>query len=320
MRYLERRMLHALLLLAGSSILCFLFSALAPGDFFDEIRLNPQIAPQTVTALRAQYGIDEPLPLKYGRWVRSVVRGDWGYSFAYNCPVRNLVVVRAGHTLVLTGIATTLAWLIAVPVGVWAAHRHGRWDDQAGLAVTSLLLSTPEIVLALLFLYCVVRTHLLPVGGMISANFDDISRTGKLVDLARHLVIPATTLALASLPVLVRHVRASMIEVLQASFIRSARACGISQTRLLFRYALPAAANPLASLFGLSVAGLLSGSLVVEVITGWPGLGPLLLEASTGRDIYVVVGAVMASSIFMIGGSFVGDVLLVVLDPRTRTR
>jgi peptide/nickel transport system permease protein len=133
-----------------------------------------------------------------------------------------------------------------------------------------------------------------------------------------HLIIPTTTLVLASLPVLVRHIRASVVEVLKAPFIVAARAHGIGRARLLFRFALPAAANPLISLFGLSIAGLLSGSLLVEVITGWPGLGPLLLEASMSRDIYVVVGVVMASTLFMIVGSFMADVMLVVMDPRVR--
>src|SRR5580698_4529968 len=153
---------------------------------------------------------------------------------------------------------------------------------------------------------------------MVSTRFDRLGSWGQMTDLVSHLIVPVTTLVLASLPILIRHVRASMIEVLQAPFIQAARGHGISRSRLLFCYALPAAANPLISLFGLSVAGLLSGSLLVEVIMGWPGLGPLLLEASVSRDIYVVVGAVMASTLFMITGSFLADVMLVVVDPRVR--
>jgi peptide/nickel transport system permease protein len=317
-KYVERRAIHGLLLLLGVSVLCFVFGALAPGNFFDEMKLNPQISPATVAALRSQYGIDQPLPLRYVRWVKSVARGEWGYSFAYNCPVKDLLLVRARNSLLLTSLATLFAWLIAVPLGVWTANRRGRWDDRLGMAGTSLLLSVPELVIALGLLYGVVRTHALPVGGMVSVGFDSLGSKAKLVDLISHLVIPVTTLVLASLPLLVRHIRASMIEVLQAPFVQAARAHGVRGTRLLFRYALPAAANPLSSLFGLSVGGLLSGSLLVEVIMGWPGLGPLLLEAAMARDIYVVVGAVMASTFFMIVGSILADVLLVVVDPRIR--
>jgi len=318
-RYLERRALHAVLLLLGASLLSFLFSSLAPGSFFDEMKLNPQISPETVAALRSQYGLDQPLPVRYVRWVKSVLRGEWGYSFAYNQPVRSLLMVRARNTLLLTTLAMALAWLMAVPIGVWIASRRGRWDDQLASASTSLLLSVPELVLALGLLYLVIRTHALPVGGMVSTGFDRLGSWEQVRDLAVHLIVPVATLVLASLPTLIRHVRASMIEVLQAPFIQAARGHGISGSRLLFCYALPAAANPLISLFGLSVAGLLSGSLLVEVIAGWPGLGPLLLEACFSRDIYVVIGVVMASTMFMILGSLLADVMLVVADPRVRT-
>jgi peptide/nickel transport system permease protein len=320
MKYLERRILHGILLLLGVSVLCFLFSDLAPGSFFDEMKLNPQISAETVTALRTQYGLDQPLYVRYGRWMKSVIRGDWGYSFAYNAPVKSLLVVRARNTLLLTSVATLLTWLIAIPLGVWIASRRGKWEDRFAMAGTSLILSVPELVVALGLLYWIVRTHALPVGGMSSVGFDDLGLWGQFRDIVTHLVVPVVILVLASLPVLIRHVRASMVEVLKAPFIQAARGHGIGQLRLLFHYALPAAANPLISLFGLSVAGLLSGSLLVEVIMGWPGLGPLLLEASFSRDIYVVVGAAMASTLFMILGSFLADVMLVIVDPRVRVQ
>jgi peptide/nickel transport system permease protein len=318
MKYLERRIIHGILLLLGVSVLCFLFSDLAPGSFFDEMKLNPQISAETVAALRAQYGLDRSLPVRYGRWVKSVARGDWGYSFAYNAPVRSLLVVRARNTLLLTASATLLAWMIAIPLGVWIASRNGEWGDRLTMAGTSFFLAVPELVVALGLLYWVVRTHALPAGGMTSVNFDELGSLAKLADLALHLMVPVTILVLASLPILLRHIRTSMVEVLQSPFIQAARGHGIGRARVFFHYALPAAANPLISLFGLSVAGLLSGSLLVEVIMGWPGLGPLLLEASVSRDIYVVVGAVMASTLFMITGSFLADVMLVVVDPRVR--
>ena len=319
MKYLERRVVHGMLLLVSVSVLCFLFTDLAPGNFFDEMKLNPQISPDTVAALRSQYGFDRPLPVRYGRWVRSVMKGEWGYSFAYNTPVRGLIMLRARNTLLLTGCASLIAWLIAVPLGVWTANRAGRWPDRVCMSGTSFFLAVPEMVVVFGLLYFVTRTHALPAGGMMSRGFEQFGLAEKVIDLAKHLIVPVLTLVLASLPVLVRHVRASMIEVLNAPFIAAARGHGISRVRVLFRYALPAGANPLISLFGLSLAGLLSGSLLVEVITGWPGLGPLLLEASTSRDLYVVIGVVMSSTVFMIMGNFLADALLVAVDPRVRT-
>jgi len=319
MKYLERRMVHGALLLISVSVFCFLFTDLAPGNFFDEMKLNPQISPDTVAALRSQYGLDRPLPVRYGRWVLSVMKGDWGHSFAYNSPVRGLILLRARNTLLLTGCATLIAWLIAVPLGVWTAKRAGSWSDRACMSGTSFFLAVPEIVVVFGLLYFVIHSHALPAGGMLSRGFEQFEFAEKITDLAKHLIVPVLTLVLASLPILIRHVRASMIEVLNAPFISAARGHGISRVRVLFRYALPAGANPLISLFGLSLAGLLSGSLLVEVITGWPGLGPLLLEASISRDLYVVIGVVMSSTVFMIMGNLLADVLLVAVDPRVRT-
>ncbi len=138
MSYLRRRVIHGILLLIGASVLCFLFTDLAPGSFFDEIRLNPQISPATVAALRSHYGLDQSTPVRYGRWVKSVFKGEWGYSFAYNTPVSGLLMVRARNTLLLTASATLLAWLIAVPLGIWMAGHSGRWGDRFWLGSTSL--------------------------------------------------------------------------------------------------------------------------------------------------------------------------------------
>ncbi len=318
MRYFAKRAAHSIALLIGVSVLCFVLSDLAPGSFFDEMQMNPQISPETIAGLRSQYGLNRPLPVRYARWVQSVMRGEWGYSFAYNSPVRNLLVTRARNTLLLTSLSTALAWLLSVPIGVWLGSRAGHWEDRVGLAGSSLLLSVPELVLVLALLGLAIRTHWLPVGGMASVGSAPTALPGKVFDLVAHLVIPVVVLVLATLPILVRHVRSSMMEALSAPFIQVARAHGIGRMRLLFRFALPAAANPLISLFGLSIAGLLSGSVLVEVVTGWPGLGPLLLESSMAKDLYVVVGIVMLSTIFMVLGSLLADVLLFAVDPRIR--
>src|SRR5579871_4779093 len=153
MRYLERRLLHGVLLLIGVSLSCFLLTELAPGSFFDEMKLNPQVSPATVAALRSEYGLDQPLPSKYVHWMKSVLRGEWGYSFAYNSPVRNLLMPRARNTLLLTSIAMIIAWLLAVPLGIWVANRPGRWGDRVSMAGTSLLIAIPELVMALGLLY-----------------------------------------------------------------------------------------------------------------------------------------------------------------------
>jgi peptide/nickel transport system permease protein len=318
MKYLERRLAHASLLLIGVSVLCFLFTDLAPGNYFDEMKLNPQISADTVAALKAQYGMDRPLPVRYLLWLKSVSKGEWGFSMAYNTPVRKLLFTRAANTLVLTSTAVLASWLIALPLGIWFSSRTNRWSQRIFNGGTSLLLAVPELVIALVLLYFVVRTNALPVGGMESLGNESLGLWAKALDLLKHLAVPATTLVLATLPILLRHVRAAMKEALASPFVQAARGHGVTQFRLLYRFALPAAANPLISLFGFSLGGLLSASLLVETVTGWPGLGPFLLDAAISRDMYVVVGVVMASTLFMVLGNFVADVMLMVVDPRIR--
>ena len=319
MRYLLRRLLHAVLLLWGVSVLSFVFLEMAPGDYFAGMRMLPEISPQTLAALRTQYGLDRPLPVKYVRWVESVARGDFGYSFAYNLPARKLLGVRARNTLLLTGTGAVLSWLLAVPLGVWAANCRRRSVRRVFGAATSGMLAVPELVLALALLMIAVRTRLVPAGGMVSLNFDELTFLGKLRDLLAHMLLPVAVIVFGSLPMLVRHVHAAMLEVLDAPFIRAARAHGLPESWVLFRYALPAAANPLISLFGFSVATLLSASLLVEVIVGWPGLGPMLLEAIFARDLFLVIGATLFSTLFLVAGNLLADLLMFVADPRIRT-
>jgi peptide/nickel transport system permease protein len=318
MRYLVRRLAHALLLLFGVSVLAFLMAQMAPGNFVSEMRLDPQISPEVVSSLRAQYGLDQPLYVRYGRWLESAARGEFGYSFSYNMPVAKLIWPRARNTFILTATATLLAWIIALPIGVWTAASQNRLAARATSAGVSILFSVPDVMLALGALVFAASTRLLPAGGMFSPDKNGATFLGTASDLARHLVLPAMVLAAGIFPVLVRHIRAAVAEVLDASFMKSARGFGIPRRQLLFRYALRAAANPLISLAGFSIAGLLSGSLLVEVIWSWPGLGPLLIESILARDVYVVVGAVLLSAVFLVGGNFLADVALFAADPRIR--
>lgn len=319
MKFLVRRLLHSIAMLFGVSLLTFLFLALAPGNYFDEMRLNPQISPATVSALRARYAMDAPLSVRYISWLRSLAHGEVGYSFSYNTPVAPLLRRRALNTLLLTVTATILAWAIAVPLGVASASRAGGGMDKVTTLATSVLIGTPDLLLALALLYLAARTGWFPAGGMESLSAGGASPFMRTLDVARHAALPVLALTLATLPTLLRHVRSAMLGVLGSAFIRTVRASGIPKRRMLFRYALPAAANPLLSLFGFSIGALLSASLLIEVVWGWPGLGPFLLEAILSRDLFIVIGAVMMSTLLLALGNLTADVLLYWLDPRIRT-
>ncbi len=319
MRYLGGRLIRAALLLLGVSVLCFLFTEMAPGSFFEEMRLNPQISPETIASLESRYGMDRPVVERYGRWLKAAARADFGYSIAYNIPVAPLLLSRAKNTLLLNGAAMGLTWLIAVPLGVWAAARRGRTLDHAVATGSGLLVSIPEVVIAVALLAMAVRWRMLPVGGMSSVDHDGLSQWGQVRDVAGRMLLPTIILTLAESAIIVRHVRASVLEVLAAPLTQAARGLGMGEVRLLFRHVLPVAASPAISLFGFSLAGLISGSLLVEVICGWPGLGPLILDATLSRDFYVVIGGIMLSAVFMVGGNVIADMLLLACDPRIRT-
>ncbi len=318
MPYLVRRILHCLFLLAGVSLLTFVLVDLAPGEFFDEMRLDPRISASTITHLRAQYGLDQPLPIKYLHWLRSVAKGDCGFSFAYNGPAAPIVWVRARNTLLLTGIATLFAWLIALPFGMWSAAKPRRGADLLARGTIAALLATPEVILALLLLLFAVRSRHFPIGGVASLDFSHLSFWLKCKDIAAHIFLPSVCLTLGFLPLLLSHVRAAMRDVLEAPFIAAAHAHGIPLRRLLFRHVLPAAANPLISLFGFSFGILLSSSVVIEGIFGWPGLGQLLIEAILQRDLYLIVDSTVLATVFLTFGNLLADGLLYAVDPRIR--
>lgn len=313
MKYAVRRLLHSLILLGAVSVLSFLFADLAPGDFFSGMRLERGVTAETVEALRAQRGLDRPLPVRYAAWLGSMARGEFGYSLAYNSAVGPLLRQRIPGTLLLTSSATLVAWLMAIPLGIWNAARRGSASDLAVKVSLSILLSIPELLLTIILIVFAVETGWLPAGGMHTPG------DGSARDTLWHMVIPVGVLVLGMLPVLIRHVRSAVADCLDSPFALAARAHGIQRRRLLFRHVLPAALNPLVSLFGFSLGTLLSASLLVEVLVGWPGLGPLFLEAIMARDFALVLGVVMISTTLLITGNLIADLLLYRADPRIRT-
>jgi peptide/nickel transport system permease protein len=318
MRYLLRRSAHTLWLLLAVSLLSFAMLELAPGDFTTDMRLNPQISPASVQALRDHYGLGDSLPTRYGRWLSSIARGELGFSFAYNTSAGSLLWPRAWNTLLLTVPATLLAWGLALPLGMGAAARRGGLVDRLASGASSMLLAVPDLLVPLLLLAFAVRTGWLPAGGMLSSTGSGSATP--IGDVARHAILPLCALTAAMLPVVFRHVRSAMTDALDAPPVRAARGHGIPSRGILISHALPLAANPLVSLFGISIATLLSTSLLVEVIMSWPGLGPLLIEAILARDVHLVIGAVVFSTGFLVAGSLIVDGLLVLADPRIRLR
>ena len=320
MHWLLRRLVASAALVVAVPTLTFVIADAAPGDPLARLHLDPAVSPETVIAVRARYDLDGSLPERYLAWLQAVGRGEMGFSVSRGAPAGRLLWPRAVATLLLTVSASAVAWILGLALGGVAAAAPGRIADRLLAGLTALLLAVPELVLALLLLAVAVRTGWLPTGGMTSLDAGGHGAAWRTADLLRHMALPVSALALGLLPVIARHVRSALGEALAAPFAAAARAHGVPPWRIVLRHGLPAAAGPLVSLLGLTVAGLVSGSLLVEVVLSWPGLGPLVLEAMLARDVHVVAGAVTLSGLMVAAGVLLTDLLLLAVDPRVRER
>jgi len=314
--YVLRRLLQIVPLLLGISALTFLLLYLAPGDFLNTMAENPAISPETIEAMRRNFGLDKPAWVQFLLYVANVFRGNFGESFSHHLPV--FTVLRAGlaNTLVLAVAAAVVTWGLAIPLGVWAAVRQHGWVDRVLSFGAFVWLSVPEVLSGLLLLLFAARTGWFPVGGMHSLDYDQLDAPGKALDVLRHLALPAIVVGLIPLAARMRQMRANLLDVLRLEYVTTARAKGLGEGVVVFKHALRNAINPLITLFGYTLGALISGSFVAEVIFSWPGIGRITLEAILSQDQYLVMGAVLMASTMLILGNLVADLLLAVADPR----
>ena len=289
---------------------------LAPGDFVTE-SLGTGASQQTIAQQRARYGLDKSLGAQYRDWLASAARLDLGYSMQYGRPVRDLIPERAANTAILAVTALLLATLIGLPLGVVAGSRRSGAISGAIRAASLVLLSMPPLLTSLFLVFVAARTGWLPISGMRSAS--PPADGGGLGNRGREsCVVEATLSYLAAM--MERLQAQSMSEVLGEPFVLATLARGVPRSRVVWRGALKAALRPVAGVYGLVIGSLLSGSFAVEVITAWPGLGSLMLQALRTRDIYLVAGCAGAGALFLACGTLVSDVALAAVDPRASER
>lgn len=318
LRYLARRLAFAVLLVLVVSSGALLLTRLAPGDFATEL-FGAGATSQTIAADRARYGLDRPVLEQYGRWLWRAVRLDFGTSLLYRQPVGDLVRQRAANTALLAVAALLVATLVGLPLGVVAGSRKTGLLPVCIRGVSLVLLSLPSMLTALLFVLIAARTGWLPIGGMTSVDASGAGWAAWARDLLWHLPVPVLALALPIAATLERLQAQATAEALGEPFVVAALARGVPWRRLIWRDLLRVAIRPVASIYGLVLAGLLSGSFVVEIVTSWPGLGRLMYDALKARDLYLVAGCAAAGSIFLAIGSVLSDLALAAADPRLRS-
>lgn len=318
LKYALKRFLIAIPLLLGATFITFLVIQMTPGDPLSELRMNPQISPEVVKYYEDTFHLNDSALTQYVYWIKNVFSLNFGYSFSYKAKVSELIASRAFATLLLSVSTIIVTWIFVIPLGVLAVRFRDKFVDKTISAFSYLAISTPSFFLAIILLFLIYKTRILPLGGMTSANFDQFSTLAKIVDIGKHLIIPTFVLSFGSIAGLQRIMRANLLEVMGSPYILSARAKGFSKQRVLYVHALKNALNPMITIFGYQLSGLLSGAALTEIILGWPGLGQIMLEAVKKQDIYLVMGAMLLSGVFLIVGNLIADILLGFSDPRIR--
>ncbi|MFZ5481768.1 MAG: ABC transporter permease [Myxococcota bacterium] len=314
--YLVRKLLLAVPLVVGVLLLLFLLVELSPGDACDAY-VNPEMPPETIERIRATFGCDLPVVERFLRTVTSLASLDLGVSTYHNRPVSEILLEAAPNTLLLSLVTIVVAMGFGCAVGIVQALRHRRFEDTALSVVTLLFYSTPHFWLALMLI--LLFTPALPSSGMIDpVTYDFMSGTEKLVDRLAHLVLPGLAMGIASAAGDARYMRSSMLEVLQQDYVRTARAKGLPEHRVVLKHALRNALLPIVTLLGLNLPALFSGAVLIETVFAWPGMGRVIVTAIFTQDVPLLTGCFLVFTLLVVAGNLLADVLYAVVDPRIR--
>ena len=321
LRYLAQRLAQAAVIVAIVAAITFALIHLAPGDPFSAVMDNPNVSEAVRQTLRAQYGLDRPLPEQFVRYVSSLAHGELGWSFSHERPVREVLGSALPNTLLLMGVALVGSFTLGILIALIQVARRGSVTDHVLSGVSLFFFSMPDFWLAILALLTFTYwLPIFPVGGAVDPVMHEyLGLGGRLVDRLRHLALPALTLTVLASAAVARYQRAALLDVLPADYIRTARLKGLTEREILRRHALRNALLPIISLVGLSFPALLTGAFFVEKIFAWPGMGYAVVNAIGTRDYPLVVGGVIIGSIMVTLGSLLSDLLYALADPRLRS-
>lgn len=323
-RYVAFRFLYMLVVLVLVSVVAFMIIQLPPGDFATSYVAQlsdsqAESAKSMIDSLRKTYGLDQPLYVQYFKWVSGMLHGDFGLSFDWKQPVRNLIGERIVLTVIISISTLIVTYLIAIPIGIYSAVKQYSLLDYVFTALGFIGLATPNFLLALLMMIFFLNYFGFSPGGLFSPEYVRAPWTGaKIIDFLKHLPVPLLVIGMNGTAGLIRTMRGTLLDELRKQYVITARAKGVSETKLLFKYPVRMALNPLVSTIGWLLPSIVSGSQIVEVVLGLPTTGPLLLKALLAQDMYLAASMIMILSFLTVIGTFLSDMLLVWLDPRIR--
>lgn len=316
MRFLIRRILIMVPLMLGVTFISFIAMSLVPGNFISNLALDPHISPQVIKQMEAEFGLDQPLMVRYVRWLWQVLHLNFGVSLAYRVNVTSLIASRAVNTVLLSLASMVLSWALAIPIGILVAVRQNSLLDRALSLFAFLGMSVPAFFLAFLAMDFALWSGAFPVGGSFSPDYAVLDTWSKAADRIDHLVLPALVLGISGVASLMRLMRSQILELKNAEFVRTARAKGLSERIVIGKHVLRNALNPFVTMAGYGLADLLGGAALVESVMNLQGLGLLLLNAVRSLDVPLVMGSVLMGTILLLIGNLLADIALVAVDPR----
>jgi len=315
-RFLVKRILIMIPLIAGITFISFCAMSLVPGNFVTNLAMNPQITPQVLKQMEAEFGLDQPLMIRYFRWLWDVVHLNLGVSLAYRVDVTGLIASRAFNTVILSLASMVLSWALAIPIGIIVAVRQNSILDRVLSFLSFLGMSVPAFFLAFLAMDFALWTGWFPVGGSFSPDYASLDAWSKIADRINHLILPALVLGLAGMASLMRLMRSQILEIKNSDFVRTARAKGLPEHLVIYKHVLRNALNPFVTMAGYGLADLLGGAALVEAVMNLQGLGLLLLNAVRSLDVPLVMGSVLMGTVLLLAGNLLADIALVAVDPR----
>ncbi|NCN05354.1 MAG: ABC transporter permease [Spirochaetales bacterium] len=320
LRFILTRLVHMIPIIVSVLAIGFLLIQMAPGDIFTKMLLEPNIRPQDIETFRRQFALDQPWYVQFFLYIFRAFQGNFGFSIQYRVPVFTLVSLRAWNTIILSVTALVFSWGLSIPMGIIAATKQYKWQDQTISVFAFIGLAIPNFFLAFLLQFLLTRLApgAWPIAGMRSLDHESLSAIGQFFDIAKHMVLPVFVLGTSGMASLTRIMRANMLDILNQQYIVTARAKGLSDRVVIYRHALRNAINPMITILGFQIAAIMSGAALTEVVLSWPGLGNLILTAILQQDLYLVIGSLLYSSILLVVGNLIADILLAIVDPRVR--